>query len=180
MDRSIVEAARSGDRHVFDALVRAEVDGVYRLALAITGSEADAADATQDAFLAAWRSLPDLRDVDRFDAWLGRIAVNAARMQLRGRRRRQVREATVEDLDGTAQAGRQPRNRAGEDAIALAAALGRLGESQRTLLALRHVQGRSVEEIAAILAIPGGTVKSRLHTARRALAAALAEEASDG
>ena len=176
MDRSIVEAARSGDRRAFDALVRSEVDGVYRLALAITGSEADAADATQDAFVAAWRAMPELRDVDRFDAWLGRIAVNAARMQLRGRRRRHVRETVVEDIDAATHATRPAPL---DDAMALAAAIRRLGEPQRTLLGLRHVQGRSIDEIATILAIPGGTVKSRLHTARQALEAALAEEAAD-
>ena len=70
MNRELVEAARHGDRDAFDALVRQEVAGVYRTALAILGSAADAEEATQDAFVSAWRNLRSLREPERFDAWL--------------------------------------------------------------------------------------------------------------
>ncbi|CAN5642814.1 hypothetical protein BH23CHL7_BH23CHL7_01110 [soil metagenome] len=90
MESSLVERARAGDADAFDRLVRERIDAVYRTALAIMGNPADARDATQEAFIAAWRALPRLRDTDRFDAWLGRICVNACRMAKR--RRKGVRE----------------------------------------------------------------------------------------
>lgn len=184
MDRSIVEAARGGDRASFDALVRTEVDRVYRLALAITGNEADAADATQETFVAAWRRLRDLRDLDAFDAWLTRLAVNASRMALRSRRRRFVREIPVADMDP--EAPRHASNEgavtpdAREDAMDLRAALARLPVEQRSLLTLRHLEGRGIPEIAAAFGIPEGTAKSRLFAARRALERALDEGARHG
>jgi RNA polymerase sigma-70 factor (ECF subfamily) len=93
LNRELVEAARRGDRDAFDALVRQEVAGVYRTALAILGNAADAEEATQDAFVSAWRHLRSLREPARFDAWFGRVVVNACRMALR--RRRSVREIRV-------------------------------------------------------------------------------------
>lgn len=78
MDGKLVERARAGDADAFDQLVRERLDAVYMLALGILGEAADARDATQEAFVAAWRKLPTLRDVDRFDAWLDRITVNAS------------------------------------------------------------------------------------------------------
>lgn len=147
------------------------MDAVYRLSLAITGNEADARDASQQTFVAAWQSVSRLRDSDRFDGWLRRIAVNEARMSVRARQRRRVREipsshhvAAYEptiDLD---------------DATRLDIALARLTPEQRAILALHHVDGRSVAEIAGVLSIPIGTVKSRLFAARRALDAALGAE----
>jgi RNA polymerase sigma-70 factor (ECF subfamily) len=97
MERQLVERARRGDHEAYEALVRRKVDAVYRTALAILGSEADAQDAAQDAeqeaLVASWRRLPSLRDPDRFDAWLGRITINArtgaaSTSQRRCRRRR--------------------------------------------------------------------------------------------
>ena len=64
------------------------MDAVYRLTFAILGNEADAADAAQETFVAAWRQIRRLRQPDRFDSWLQRVAVNAARMTHRARRRR--------------------------------------------------------------------------------------------
>ena len=144
------------------------MDAVYRLSLAITGHEADARDAAQQTFVAAWRGLPRLRDSDRFDAWLQRIAVNESRMAVRARRRRRVREIPASHL---AQAA-EPTSEL-SDGTRLAAALDRLTPDQRAILALHHLDGRSVVDIADVLGIPAGTVKSRLFTARRALGAAL-------
>ena len=93
-----VERARTGDRAAFEVLVRSRVDRLHRTACAILGNEADAYDATQDAFLSAWQQLPRLRDVDAFDAWLTRIIVNACRMRLRARRA--VREVQPIEPDG--------------------------------------------------------------------------------
>ncbi len=191
VDRALVERARSGDPDAFETIVRSRIDAVYRLSLAILGDEADARDATQEAFVAAWRRIASVRDLDRFDAWLQRVAVNAARMGLRGRRRRLVREIPTEDVarvGATLTAGRTAtldgREATGAgggdvraDGARLHRALGRLTFDQRTILALHHLEGRGLEEIAATLGIPVGTAKSRLFTARRSLGAALAAEA---
>ena len=156
------------------------MDAVYRLTLAIVGNEADASDATQDAFLAAWRQIGSLRDVDRVDAWLARIAVNSARMLARGRRRRSVREIpglapNTTDLPSTVG---DPAGHLAEDARELGAALEHLTPDQRAILALHYLDGRGISEIASILEIPEGTVKSRLFAARRALVARLDDRAS--
>jgi len=97
LDLDLVQRARGGDMQAFDEIVRSHVDPVYRITLGITGNEADARDASQDAFISAWRALPGLKEADRFDAWLTSIAVNASRMQLR--RRRRVRELRLRPDD---------------------------------------------------------------------------------
>ncbi len=171
-ERSIVDRARLGDLDAFESIVRDRMDAVYRLSLAILGDEADARDAAQETFVAAWRQLHSLRDPARFDAWLQRICVNAARMTLRARRRRLVHEIPAAEVVARQAAERRT------DAHLLTAALRRLSVDQRALLALHHVEGRGVADIAEILTIPAGTVKSRLFAARRALDAAL--RADDG
>jgi RNA polymerase sigma-70 factor (ECF subfamily) len=155
----------------FAAIVSSRMNAVYRLALAIAGNEADAADIAQDVFIAAWRQLPKLRDVSNFDAWLHRIVVNTARMASRSRRRRRVREIPHGDLaaDRSTAVAIPP-----SDGRRLRDAMDHLNADQRALLALHHLEGRPITEIAAILEIPSGTVKSRLFAARRSLAAALA------
>ena len=154
------------------------MDAVYRLSFAILADEADARDAAQDTFVTAWRQIGKLRDPARFDAWLQRVAVNAARMTHRARRRRGVREIPASHVGGVADlpATASPVE---VDARTLEAALGRLSIEQRSILALHHLEGRSLAELAEILEIPSGTVKSRLHTARRALHAALLAEATE-
>jgi RNA polymerase sigma-70 factor (ECF subfamily) len=184
MERQLVERARRGDREAYETLVRRKVAAVYRTALAVLGNEADAHDAVQDAFLAAWRRLPSLRDADRFDAWLGRITLNACRMALR--RRRGVREIAMTDQAeprATAGAAREPADPATSDleaasvsADAFDRAFGRLSVDQRALIVLHHLDGLPVADIGARLGIPTGTVKSRLHHARLALERALARE----
>ena len=74
---ALVERAQAGDKMAFGQLVELRVDRAYRIARAIVGNDADARDATQDAFLDAWRQRTRLRDPARFDAWLGRIHANA-------------------------------------------------------------------------------------------------------
>jgi RNA polymerase sigma-70 factor (ECF subfamily) len=175
IDRSLIDRARHGDLDAFESIVRARMDAVYRLTNAILGDEADARDAAQETFVAAWRQLPRLRETERFDAWLQRVAVNAARQTLRARSRRRVREipsslvASREDpvADATG---------AQADAAILDAALARLPVEQRAILVLHHLEGRTVAELATVLDVPLGTTKSRLFAARRALAAALDHE----
>jgi RNA polymerase sigma factor (sigma-70 family) len=154
------------------------MDGVYRLSVAILGDEADARDAAQDTFITAWRQIRAVRDPDKFDAWLQRVAVNAARMTHRSRRRRVVREIPQSRL-GAHGVEAQPNDDAAADARVLDAALRTLDIDQRSILVLHHLEGRSVAGIAAMLDIPSGTVKSRLHAARKALQGAIDAEAAD-
>jgi RNA polymerase sigma factor (sigma-70 family) len=154
------------------------MDGVYRLSIAILGDEADARDAAQDTFITAWRQIRALRDPDKFDAWLQRVAVNAARMTHRSRRRRGVREIPQSRAGPTPTIGPSDDPAVGDGRL-LDAAIRSLEIDQRSILVLHHVEGRSIVELAAILDIPTGTVKSRLHAARRALQAAIDAEARD-
>jgi len=176
LERELVEAARRGDRAAYDVLVRRKVESVHRTARAILGNEADAQDATQEAFVAAWRHLPRLRDPERFDAWFGRILVNACRMALRTRRG--VREIAI-DGDGrdTPFTVRRPDPAdTAVDAMAFDRAFDRLSVDERAILTLHHLEARGLPEVAAILGIPVGTVKSRLLRARRALERSLDRE----
>jgi len=178
LDRSLIDRARNGDLDAFEAIVRARMDAVYRLTNAILGDEADARDAAQETFVLAWRELPRLRDSEKFEAWLQRIAVNAARMTLRARGRRRVREIPSSQVD--ALAGHVATDPAGADAARLGAALERLDVDQRAILVLHHLDGRPLAELATILDIPVGTAKSRLFAARRALEQALRADEADG
>jgi len=178
MERALVEKARSGDRAAFDNLVRSRIDAVYRTSLAILGDTADAADATQETFVSAWCARGSLRDPDRFDAWLGRINVNACRQSLRRRGRKKVREIRLPepDQDREPASTRAALDDRTADADAFDRAFGRLSAGDRAVLVLHHLQERPVSEIATALGAPEGTVKSRLHRARAALESALAKE----
>ena len=162
MDRGLLVRARAGDREAFDLIVAAKADLTYRTALAILGNDADANDASQDAFVAAWRGIRGLRDLDRFDAWFGQILINQCRSALR-RRGRSVRELTLDEAAA-------PVDPTGSyDASDFDEAFGRLSVDQRALLVLHHLHGYGVREIADRLGIPSGTVKWRLNRARNAL-----------
>jgi RNA polymerase sigma-70 factor (ECF subfamily) len=178
MDRTLVEQATSGNRRAFDDLVRSRVDAVYRTSLAILGDTADAADAVQETFVSAWCHRADLRDPELFDAWLGRINLNACRGQLRKRGRKRVHE--IQLLDPTAEfepaSTDRPLADRTADTDAFDRAFGRLSVDDRAVLVLHHLHERPVAEIAAALGAPTGTIKSRLHRARAALESALAKE----
>ena len=158
--------------------MRVRMDGVYRLSMAILGVEADARDAAQDTFITAWRQIRSVREPERFDAWLQRVAVNAARMTHRSRRRRGVREIPQSRL-GPARSEPPLHEGAEADARVLNGALRNLHIDQRSILVLHHLDGWAVAEIAAMLDIPVGTAKSRLHAARKALQGAIDAEAAD-
>lgn len=176
---ALVERARRGDHDAFAVLVDARLTPTFRTALAILGNEADARDATQEIFLRAWRNLPELRDPDRFGAWFGRIVVNTCRTAIRGRRRRIVREISVEALPEQGGQVASPLDRHADrfaEADVLGRALDCLSVADRTLLALHHFEHLSLEEIGARLGLPAKTVKSRLFSARRSLERALEVE----
>lgn len=178
-DAALVRSAQHGDAAAFDRLAAARIDRTYRLAVAILRSEPDARDAVQEAFVAAWRQLPTLRDPDAFDAWLDRIVVNACRMAIRHRKVVRLREIDVGDPAPSslpAQEAGPPLDDTVADVDLVRRAMERLDAGKRTILVLHHVEDRPLGEIAAVLGVPVGTVKWRLHTARAALERALQEE----
>ena len=180
-DAELVERAAAGDADAFDALMATRLERVFRIARAIVRDDALARDIVQDACVHAWRDLPAIRDVRRFDAWLTQIVVNGCRSELRRSKRRVIREIPMEDASAS---GSGPGHRASEplvgdqvvEAEAVRRAFARLDPDQRTLLVLHYVDDRPVDEIAAAMRVPSGTVKWRLSRAREALQRALEAE----
>jgi RNA polymerase sigma-70 factor (ECF subfamily) len=177
----LVQRAVDGDLRAFEDLLAQRLTPLLRLALAIIGDEVDARDAVQQACVKAWRGLPGLREAEHFDAWLRRILTNECRAALRGRRRRRVHEIAVShidpdfDMERSATPSPDPAERA-EQLEVLGRAFDRLDANARILLALHHLEGRSVAEISAELRLPATTIKWRLYRARAALRAALERE----
>jgi RNA polymerase sigma-70 factor (ECF subfamily) len=169
----LVRMAASGDREAFERLIATSVDRSFRIARAILGGDADARDATQDAFISAWRDLPNLRDPARFDAWFDRILVNACRALLRGRMR--VREISLDGTIDRPLAEAAISDQVG-DADVLVRAFDRLDADKRAVLVLHYLEHEPLAAIAASLGIPVGTVKWRMSEARAALSRALAAE----
>jgi RNA polymerase sigma factor, sigma-70 family len=171
----LVRLAQLGDRVAFESLVTPEVRRLVRLAGAIVGNEFDARDVVQETLTIAWQRNSTLREADRFQAWLTRILVNESRHAIRRRgRRRVVEQEALGDSSTT-----NPR-RSLEDAVVsqdtLERAFERLDARQRALLVLHHLEERPLSELAFVLNIRPGTVKSQLWNARKALSAALAIE----
>lgn len=177
-DASLVAAAAGGDRAALEDLLRRHHDRLYAVCRRVTGDDADAADATQDALMAVVRGLHRFDGRASFTTWSHRVAVNAALDELRRRRRRPVPSVDDPGGDGALawerQAARGPD--AGEAVAArldIDAALQALPPDFRVAIVLRDLSGLSYAEIAEVLTIPVGTVRSRLSRGRDALAALL-------
>ena len=162
-----------------DGLVRAHADLAYRVALRVTGSPADAADATQDALVKVWQHIETV-EPDRRRAWVARVARNAALDLIRRRRVRPqpgLAEAVAEPADAA------PLPDADAEAADLRAgiegALATLDEPYRSLLVLREVEGLAYAEIAEALDLPLNTMKVYLLRARRRFQTALAAASPD-
>ena len=171
MQTELVERARRGDREAFAVLAGGAVDRLYGIARLILRDTELAEDATQEALVRAWRDLPTLRDVERFDAWLYRLIVRSCADVGRHRRRWRA-EITVLPTEPA------ESDRASElaDRDQLERGLRRLSDGQQTILVLTFYVGLTPTEIADALGIPVGTAKSRLHYAIDALRAALAAD----
>ncbi len=175
-DRQLVALAQNGDPEAFAQLVRHYQKMVYNLALGKTGSHHDAEEVTQTAFLKAWQSIRSFQGKAAFSSWLYRLTVNAAIDLLRQRR---APALSLDDPDLPPLADEDP----GPEEASLAAerrrllwqAIDRLPEAQRTPLVLREMEGLSYREIAQVLDLEEGTVKSRLARARLLLRRLLAE-----
>ncbi len=159
----------------FDELVdRGTLDRAYRIATLMLGSRAEAEEVTHEAALRAWQRFGELRDPQRFDAWFGRILVNACRDHIRSRRRRPIAvDAEPEPRVGDFAEGIARRQ-------AIAAALQELSPDHREVVVLRFFADLTVDQIAARTGARSGTVKSRLHYAMRQLRAALGDPEPTG
>jgi RNA polymerase sigma-70 factor (ECF subfamily) len=168
-DAALVRACRAGDRRAFEELVGRYERPVFNAAYRILHDRDDAKDVTQTVFMKAYEHLDRFDTNQRFFSWIYRIAVNEA-MDAAGRRPRN--DVEVEDLVSDA-VGPQDVAVNGEADAGLQDALMALNPDQRTLIVLKHLQGCSYEEIAAVVDCPAKTVKSRLFSAREALRAVL-------
>jgi len=168
----VVEPAASAaslEAEAFSSLMVAHVDRAYRLAWAILGDDDEAQDATQEAFIKAWRNRGSLRDPARLDAWLSRILVNSCRDRLRTRTRSGARLVELDDLHTRADestAGHFDRASTRDE---LDRALASLDPDHRIVVILRFWADLTVDDIADRIGVPAGTVKSRLHHSMRSL-----------
>lgn len=174
-DRALVAAAQSGDRRALDQLLRRHYDRVYAVCRRILHHDADAADATQDALLAAVRALASFDGNAAFGTWMYRIATNTCLDQLRRRKRRPTapldETVMLSDLVET-----RPFDSTVVDQMAVQAALERLPEDFRLAVVLRDVADLDYDTIADTLGVPIGTVRSRIARGRAILAKELGNQ----
>ncbi len=169
MQVALVERARAGDEEAFASLARAAGDRLLAIAYRILRDLGLAEDAVQQTLVLAWRELPTLRDVDRFDAWLRRLLVNACYREAR-RGRHWAANVRVLPMD-------QPDRADDYNSVVqrdqLERGFRRLPPEQRAVFVFHHYLGLSLIEVSAELGVPLGTVKSRLHYAANTLRAAI-------
>jgi RNA polymerase sigma-70 factor, ECF subfamily len=178
-ERALIARAQAGDADAFGDLVGRYRLLAFRVAWLCVGDAAEAEDATQEAFIKAWRSLPKFRPDAAFRPWICRIAANEAKNRARSVRRREalaVRSATTASGDAVPSPEAVVLER--DDAHALLRALDGLPDRDRLVVGYRWLLGLSEAEVADVLGVPVGTVKSRLSRAMTRLRTALAEEGS--
>ena len=166
----LVERARRGDPVAFEELVRGTQGDMYRLALRLVRDRALAEDVTQEAFIKAFRSLRSFRGRSSFATWMYRITRNCAVDTVR----RAARQRRLAEQAGENRPHADPSVR-----TALEAAVDGLSAELREPFVLIEIFGLSYTETAVVLGVPAGTLKSRMHRARRRLMEALAEEDAD-
>ncbi len=166
-DRALVAAARDGDHHALDQLLRRHHDRFYAVCRRLTGNDADARDATQEAMIALVRGLPRYDGRAAFTTWAYRVVTNACLDELR-RRRRRPEPLAPDDLPPPALGPDLATTVS--DHLDLDGALAGLAPEFRAPVVLRDVLGLDYAEIAQVLEIPPGTVRSRIARGRRALA----------
>ena len=180
-DEDLVRRFRAGEPDAFTDLVRRHQQRVYSLCLRVLGDADAAADVAQDTFIAVLRKLDSFRGDAAFTTWLHRVALNACYDELRKKRRRPMLHIVADD--GTQREPGPPvLDHADEVAGTrdVAAALATIPEEFRVALVLADVQDMAYDRIAHVLDVPIGTVKSRVHRGRLALAAAMGIDLATG
>jgi RNA polymerase sigma-70 factor (ECF subfamily) len=189
MDRVLVDRFKNGDASAFDEMVSRYWDRIYSMVNQLLRNSQDAEEVTQDAFIRAHRGLANFRGDSAFSTWLYQIATNLARNRYwywwRRKRDKSVSlDAPVSADNATTLAEIIPAEVATPDDITvtrefvtrIASGMERLGAKHREILILRNIKNQSYEEIAGILGISVGTVKSRIARARESLRAKLGDD----
>ena len=171
-DQQIIGSVLAGDRDAFASLIQRYSDPLYRHALGMTGSPDVAEDILQQSFIKAYNHLGEVRG--RFDAWLFRIVANGCKDWLKNIRRTHV--SYEEDDQPSPYATPDEDLDRSELRTDLDAALAKLNASLREAFVMKHVEGRSYEEMADLLGTTVGALKMRVHRAREALQALLEEK----
>ncbi len=174
-DQALVAAALAGRPDAFGTLVERYDRAVYHLAYRTLRDQEEARDAAQEAFFKAYRSLRTFKPGNKFSTWIFAITYHACCDRL-SRRRRYSNEEMPERADPAA--GPDSQAIAEDEARRLRAAIEALPEKYRTVITLYHLQGRQYEEIAQVLGIPMGTVKTHLFRAKEQLRRMLSEDAA--
>jgi len=179
IDQQLVERVQRGDKAAFDLLVSKYQRKIFRLLSRLIRDQAEIEDVAQEAFVKAYRALPNFRGDSAFYTWLYRIAINTAKNYLvsQGRRAPTTTENDVEDAE-TFDDGEHLRDLNTPDSMLLTKqvaeavnrAIDQLPEDLRTAIVLRELEGLSYEEIAESMNCPIGTVRSRIFRAREAIA----------
>lgn len=176
-DQALVERVQKGDKKAFDVLVIKYQQKVASLISRYIKDQAEVMDVVQEAFIKAYRALPNFRGDSAFYTWLYRVAINTAKNHLASQSRRPPSDDVEADLAEQLDSGSKlkehatPENLALEDEIArtIQAALNDLPDDLRTAIVLREIDGLSYEEIAQAMDCPIGTVRSRIFRAREAI-----------
>src|ERR1700730_5148050 len=172
-DAELVIASRSGDQDAFAQLVQRHQRRVFNLVFRMLQQYEEASEITQETFLAAWQGLPSFRGDARFATWLYRIAYNCALKQLETRKRDRAlqvalqAEQALESEDNFARASARIDEH--EQQAFVQEHLSHLPAKYRIVLILRHLQDMTYEEMAEILTMPVGTIKTHLFRARNLL-----------
>src|SRR5579863_3499056 len=172
-DAQLVKASQHGDQDAFAVLVQRHQRRVFNMSLRMLQDYEDANEITQEAFLAAWQGLPAFRGEALFPTWLYRITYHCCLRQLERRKREQVLQVAIQAEQTLYRVNNEKQV---EDAIErrdrqafVLEHLEQLPDKYRTVLILRHLQEMTYEEMASMLAIPIGTIKTHLFRARNLL-----------
>jgi RNA polymerase sigma-70 factor (ECF subfamily) len=177
-DISLVRRVQRGDKGAFDALVLKYQHKVVKLVMRYVRNPAEAEDIAQEAFIKAYRALPQFRGDSAFYTWLYRIAINTAKNAIVSRDRSPVEyDLNLQNSEESYEAQGRLRDSETPEALVMTdeiratvnAAIDALPEDLRTAIVLRELEGLSYEEIAATMDCPVGTVRSRIFRAREAI-----------
>ena len=179
IDQQLVERVQRGDKAAFDLLVSKYQRKIFRLLSRLIRDQAEVEDIAQEAFIKAYRALPNFRGDSAFYTWLYRIAINTAKNHLvsQGRRAPTTTEADIEEAETFDDSDHLRDLNTPESMLlskqvgeAVNRAIDQLPEDLRTAIVLREIEGLSYEEIAESMSCPIGTVRSRIFRAREAIA----------
>ncbi|MCE7082932.1 RNA polymerase sigma factor [Streptomyces sp. ST2-7A] len=168
-DARLTAEAAKGDQEAFETLVRRHTPELLRLAGRLVGPGGDPEDIVQEAFVTAWRRLPEFRGDAAFRSWMFRIVTNRCLNHIRARPPLTGTEVVPEAVPAGGYGSPIRTTEAREAMRDLLVALGRLPEDQRACWILRELHGLSYEEIAGVVGVEHPTVRGRIHRARRML-----------